>query len=151
MAEIRHRVGVYAPRKAVYDAVATRAGVAGWWTRDVRGDGALGAKLAFYFGRDEPSAVMDVVEATPEERVVWRCVDGPAEWIGTDVIFDLTSPNHAEGETVVLFTHAGWREPVEFMHHCSTRWGYFMLSLKAGLEGGRATPYPDDAKASSWN
>jgi hypothetical protein len=51
---------------------------------------------------------------------------------------------------VVLFTHAGWREPVEFMHHCSTKWAYFLLGLKAGLEGGPATPYPEDMAISSW-
>ena len=54
------------------------------------------------------------------------------------------------GETVLLFTHADWREPVEFMHHCSTKWAYFLLGLKAGLEGGPATPYPQDMAISSW-
>jgi uncharacterized protein YndB with AHSA1/START domain len=151
MPEIRHRVGVFAPRERVYASVATRQGIAAWWTRDVRGDGGMGGRLEFYFAGPGPSAVMEVVEAKSEECVIWRCVEGPAEWVGTDITFDLTSPNHVPGETVVLFTHAGWREPVEFMHHCSTRWGYFLLSLKAGLECDRATPFPDDAKASSWN
>jgi hypothetical protein len=36
------------------------------------------------------------------------------------------------------------------MHHCSTKWGYFMLSLKAGLEGGAYTAHPDDLKISTW-
>ena len=151
MVDIRHRVGVTAPLQVVYDAVATREGLARWWTRDVRGEAEQGGRSAFYFAGDEPIAVMEVIELQPDERVVWRRVHGPEEWRGTNVIFDLTSPHRAPGETVVLFTHADWREPVEFLHHCSTRWGYFLLSLKAGLEGGRATPYPDDAKASSWN
>ncbi len=31
-----------------------------------------------------------------------------------------------EGDyTIVLFKHQGWKEPVEFMHHCSTKWGSF--------------------------
>ena len=54
------------------------------------------------------------------------------------------------GETVLLFTHADWREPVEFMHHCSTKWAYFLLGLKAGFEGGSATPYPGDMAISRW-
>jgi len=54
-------------------------------------------------------------------------------------------------ETVVLFTHAGWAEPVEFLHHCSTRWAYFLMSLKHALEGGEATPWPRDEKISSWD
>ena len=46
--------------------------------------------------------------------------------------------------------HADWREPAEFMHHCSTKWAYFLLGLKAGLEGGSATPYPGDMAISTW-
>jgi hypothetical protein len=34
----------------------------------------------------------------------------------------------------VLFKHQGWKEPVEFMHHCSTKWAVFLLSLKSLLE-----------------
>ena len=131
----------------MYQAVATREGVARWWTRDVRGDAAVGAKLEFFFGTPEPAAVMEVTEQVPSRRVVWRCVQGPDEWVGTDVIFDLKT---ADDQTVVVFSHAGWREPAEFMHHCSTKWGYFMLSLKAGLEGRGYTAYPDDLKISSW-
>ncbi len=37
MADIRHRVGIAAPRERVYRALATREGLSGWWTRDVRG------------------------------------------------------------------------------------------------------------------
>ena len=65
------------------------------------------------------------------------------EWVGTTVAFDLT---HRDDESVVLFTHAGWREPTEFMAHCSARWAYFLLSLKRLLEHGAGTPFPDDLK-----
>jgi hypothetical protein len=40
-------------------------------------------------------------------------------------------------------------EITEFMHHCSTKWGYHLLGLKAGLEGGQATPFPDDIHLSA--
>ena len=43
---------------------------------------------------------------------------------------------------MLLFTHAGWREPVEFMDHCSTKWASFLLGLKARLEAGDGTPFP---------
>jgi uncharacterized protein YndB with AHSA1/START domain len=147
MAAIRHRIGVEAPLADVYDAVATREGVASWWTRHVEGESRVGGQLAFWFGGDKPAAVMEIEELSPAQRVVWRCVDGPAEWCDTTVTFDLRD---LDGESVVLFTHDGWREPVEFMHHCSTRWGYFLLSCKFGLESGNATPWPDDVKADRW-
>ena len=52
--------------------------------------------------------------------------------------------------TSVLFKHQGWKEPVEFMHHCSTKWGTFLVSLKSLLETGKGAPYPNDLKIDSW-
>jgi hypothetical protein len=51
-----------------------------------------------------------------------------------------------DDQTFVPFSHAGWREPVEFMHHCSTKWGTFLLSLKNWLERGEGRPHPYDVK-----
>ena len=36
------------------------------------------------------------------------------------------------------------------MHHCSTAWGYYLLSLKHALSGGKATPWPESEQVSSW-
>ncbi len=147
MADIRHRVGITAPRGQVYEALATVGGLSRWWTRDTAGDPAVGGKLEFYFGQAEPGAVMEVTELAPDQRVAWRCVQGPDEWVDTVLTFDLSQ---AGGETAVLFTHADWREPTGSMHHCSTKWAYFLLGLKSGLEGGAATPYPGDMAISTW-
>jgi uncharacterized protein YndB with AHSA1/START domain len=146
MADIRHRVGIAAPQARVYEQLATTEGLSEWWTRTVAGDPNVGGKLRFYFGQPEPSAVIEVADLA-NDHVAWQCVEGPDEWVGTNLTFDLKSSGD---ETVVLFTHADWREPVEFMHHCSTKWGYFLLGLKAGLEDGKATPYPDDQHIDSW-
>lgn len=147
MEDIRHRVGINAPIADVYNAVATAEGVARWWTRDVKGESKPDGELTFWFGRPEPSAVMQLVELAPPTRVVWRCVQGPAEWLDTTITFDLKTEGE---ETVVLFTHAGWREPVEFIHHCGTAWGYYLMSMKHALGGGTATPFPDNELISSW-
>ncbi len=53
--------------------------------------------------------------------------------------------------TLVLFRHEGWREPVEFMHHCSTKWATYLVSLKALIETGAGAPAPDDVKIDSWD
>ncbi|HJZ62444.1 MAG TPA: SRPBCC domain-containing protein [Miltoncostaeaceae bacterium] len=148
MPDIRHRVGIDAPAATVYEAIATPEGLSAWWTRDVRGEGRVGSALAVHFGSDKPGAVMDVTELDPERRVTWRCSSGAPEWIGTEIRFEL-KPG-VRGETVVLFTHADWREPVEFMHHCSIKWAQFLISLKHGLESGTATPFPEDEHISIW-
>ncbi len=107
------------------------------------GESSEGSKLAFFFGEPEPAAVMEVTRLDPARRVQWHCIEGAQEWIGTELAFDLTDER---GETVVLFTHAGWRDPTDFMAHCSARWAYFLLSLKSLVEKGRGTPFPEDLK-----
>lgn len=148
MPDIRHRVEMAAPPAAVYEAVATKEGLSGWWTRDgVRGDSAEGAKLEFSFGQPEPAAVMEVTRlqspAQSPAQVRWRCVAGEPQWVGTDLTFDI---DPAGAGTVVSFTHADWRRPSDFMAHCSARWAYFLLSLKSLVETGRGTPFPEDLK-----
>ena len=149
MVDILHRVGVKTPSpEKVYDALTTVEGLAGWWTEDVKGTGdEVGGVVAFRFppvgGFD-----MEVLDLRPSERVTWRVVDGPEEWIGTTIDWQLSQ----QGDwTVVLFAHRGWAEPVEFMHHCSTKWGSFLLSLKALVETGRGAPAPRDVPISDWH
>lgn len=148
MPNIVHRVGIKSSsRSAVYDALATIEGLSGWWTSTTEGESRPGGTIHFRFG-DRGFFDMKVLELDPERRVVWEVVDGPAEWIGTKVRFELRQ----EGDfTIVLFTHEGWREAVEFMHHCSTKWGVFLLSLKSLVESGEGAAYPGDVKIDEWN
>ncbi len=144
MPDIRHRVVVSAPLDRVYSAIATKEGLSDWWTRDgVRGESTEGSAIEFYFGQPEPAAVMEVTRLDPDGQVSWRCVGGADEWVGTQLTFSLAPK---EDETVVLFTHAGWRDPSDFMAHCSARWAYFLLSLKSLVETGKGTPSPEDLK-----
>ena len=152
MADIIHRVGVKAPLSKVYAAVATPEGVAGWWTKQTTGGARLGDTIDVRFLRpsgDEVGAMtMELTALEPDRKVQWRFTKGPEEWIGTDVTFDL----YQDGDyTILLFGHRGWREPVEFMSHCSMKWATFMLSLRELVETGRGRPSPNDIKIDNWN
>jgi uncharacterized protein YndB with AHSA1/START domain len=147
MADILHRITIDAPREQVHEMIATKAGLERWWSaHPVGGDERVGGKLLLYFGGEDPSAVMEIVENTPGQ-VVWRCVDGPADWRDTEILFSF-KPS-ANGETTILFGHTGWREPTEFMNHCSTHWASYLIGLKAGLEDGDYTPFPQ-GEVSRW-
>jgi len=56
--------------------------------------------------------VVEIRELKPDKRARWRVTEGPAEWIGTDIEFDLKEEG---GQTTLLFGHRNWKEPVEFM------------------------------------
>jgi hypothetical protein len=146
MLDILHKVGIKSSSPdAAYQALTTREGLSAWWTDNTQGESVVGDVLQFRFGAG--GFDMKVLELDPAKRVQWQVVDGPAEWIGTKVNWDIRQ----EGDwTIVLFKHQGWKEPVEFMHHCSTKWGVFLLSLKSLLETGKGAPAPHDLKLDSW-
>jgi uncharacterized protein YndB with AHSA1/START domain len=146
MPDILHKVGIKSSSlNDVYKSLTAREGLAAWWTNDTQGDGKVGGVLRFRFGAG--GFDMKVLELVPPRRVLWQVVDGPPEWLGTTVSFELRQ----EGDwTIVLFKHQGWKEPVEFMHHCSTKWAAFLLSLKSLLETGKGAPAPNDIKLDSW-
>jgi len=143
MVDILHRVGMEGRTPdEVYEALTTVDGLKAWWTGDTRD---VDGTLQFRFG--EGGFDMQVLEAVPGKRVLWEVVDGPAEWIGTTVRFDLTE---SEGFTIVLFAHEGWAEPVEFMYHCSTKWATYLVSLKQYVETGTGAPDPHELRVSNW-
>ena len=138
MSDILHRVGIAAAPGAVFRALATLEGIAGWWITSAEGQpGIVGAEWRFRF------ATMRVLELQPGKLVRWRCVAGPEEWLGTEICFEL---RRARRQTWVMFSHRGWQQPGEFMHHCSTKWAVFLLSLKEYVETGAGRPAPHDRK-----
>lgn len=151
MADIVHRVGIRSTPDAVYKALATRQGVAGWWTDDTTGESRVGGTLRVRFtsgGVEIGDMTMKLVELRPAELVLWEVASGPAEWLGTTIRFELKQEDE---HCIVLFSHEGWEERVEFMHHCSTKWAIFLMSLKSLVETGKGLPSPHDTKIDNWN
>lgn len=147
MADILHRLSIDAPPGRVRELVATPAGIERWWTgHTVGGRGGAGGKLLMFFGGTDPAAVVEVAEDTPE-RIVWHVVDGPEDWIGTDVSFAFRPDGDG---TTLLFGHTGWRDAGEFMANCSSEWASYLIGLKAGLEGRGYTPFPI-GRVSRWS
>lgn len=152
MVDIIHRVGIKAPISRVYAALSTVEGVAGWWTKGTTGESKPGGNIEVRFltpsGKEIGGMGMEVRALDPNKTVHWHFKSGPAEWVGTDVIFDLSQ----DGEyTIVLFGHKNWREGNEFTSHCSMKWATFLLSLRQLVETGQGKPSPDDLKIDNWN
>ncbi|MGB7098141.1 MAG: SRPBCC domain-containing protein, partial [Xanthobacteraceae bacterium] len=100
MVDILHKVGIKSSLNDVYGALTTREGLSGWWTTDTQGESKVGSVLKFRFGNG--GFDMKVLELQPAKHVLWQVVDGPEEWIGTKVSFDLKQ----QGDwTIILFKH----------------------------------------------
>lgn len=148
MADILHRVGIKTNSiEAVYRALTTKEGLAGWWTANTQGEGdRVGNIIQFRFGAG--GFDMRVKKLDAPNLVEWELAEGPEEWMPTTIHFELKQ----DGEyVIVLFRHLNWKEPVEFMHHCSTKWAVFLLSLKSLVETGKGKPDPVDIKIDNWN
>jgi uncharacterized protein YndB with AHSA1/START domain len=152
MVDILHRIGIKSPVAQVYNALTSSEGLAHWWTEEVLGDCRVGGKIEFRFrtksGELLGKMVMEVQELNAQKDVRWRCIEGPVEWIGTDITFQLSEQDN---QTIVLFGHRNWREAVEATYHCSMKWATFLLSLREYVETGKGKPSPHDLKIDNWN
>ena len=129
MPDILHRVGINAPVGKVYDVLTTVEGARAWWDASATGDAKEGGLLTFFKKVD-----MKVIEAKPNEIVRWKCVRGPEEWVNTEITFQLA---YKQDQTFVIFTHANWKQPVEFM---------LVHGLKGLVETGKGRPAPNDVQ-----
>ncbi|MCG6889692.1 MAG: SRPBCC domain-containing protein [Gammaproteobacteria bacterium] len=140
MAEIRHRVGISGSAAEIYQLLTTDAGLCKWWTTDTHGAGEPGSIISFRFGDGGPD--FEVVELEPDRKVVWRHRgEMPPAWMGSEISFLLEA---TEKQTFVNFRHYNWQQSDDFLAHCCTKWGIFMMSIKSCIETGRGQPYPDD-------
>ena len=151
MADIIHRIGIKAPEEKVYKGISTLDGLRHWWTENVQGEEQVGGKIEFTFRSKtgELKGQMSMkVEELKAKSIRWKCIEGPEEWIGTEVTFELSQQ---DDQTIILFGHRKWKKPVEFMSHCSMKWATFLLSLRDYIQTGKGKPSPDDLKIDNWN
>jgi uncharacterized protein YndB with AHSA1/START domain len=149
MPNILHRLTIDAPPERVHQLAATKEGIQQWWTgQPVTGGDRIGEQLSVYFSDTAgPAATFEVVQRSPQ-RIVWRCVDGPHDWIDTRITF---APRpRPDGGTTLTFTHEGWKQETEFMNGCSTNWASYLMSLKSGAEDHGFNAYPG-GEISRWD
>ena len=112
MADIFHCLRVHASPDDVFRAVTEDQLLQSWWANDSELD-------------------VRCVEILDGARIVWRCVEGPPEWVGTDIAFAFTRDGR---ETVVRLQHKNWRETSDAFAHCTTKWGRVLMALKSRVE-----------------
>jgi uncharacterized protein YndB with AHSA1/START domain len=140
MADIAMQVDVAAPPDAVHKALTSTDGIAGWWTTRNETHGTVGGVDRFWFPDAPMSWDMEVVDSVPGERVAWRCVGGPPEWVGTEVRWSL-SPSDAG--TLVVFDHTGFAAVSPMFRIVTVGWAQLLERLQRYLGSGEPSPYFD--------
>ena len=95
----------------------------------------------------------EAVRPPPDPRAVPRrprpaLLAVPDPLRGTRETSRIPRQRAAADHTIVLFTHRDWKEPVEFVHHCNTKWGTFLMGLKSLVETGEGALAPRDVQLS---
>jgi uncharacterized protein YndB with AHSA1/START domain len=133
--QISHLVRIRATPAAVYERLASTAGIAEWFTEAYSSDYREGGSLELKF--PEETVCFSVNELAAPSRIVWHCITSESPWLDTDIVFEF----EAIGEqTLVRFDHLGWPEITDLFRDCSMSWAYFLESLRTLIEEGRGTP-----------
>ena len=137
MTTLCHSVPIKTSPEKVYAAVATQAGMQGWWTRDTIMTPKVGGKAEFGFDNREAVFRMTIDELKPNEKVRMTCSGDQMEWAGTTLEW-LIEPG-TDG-SLLRFNQRGLRELTPFMIGCNSMWGHLMYRLKAFVETGKPDP-----------
>jgi uncharacterized protein YndB with AHSA1/START domain len=133
---IEHEINVKAPASTVHEAIATRAGLQGWNTSRVTGEGAVGTEwILSYAGGPDFAWRVDRDDAS---GVVWTCTRGPGDSVGTTVEYALAPTQ--DGRTRISLIHGGWPHRDGSFRKCNTLWGAMLFQLKAFAESGKPAP-----------
>lgn len=140
MPDIMHALKIQSSPDRVYQAIATSEGIRHWWTRDAVLDPKVGGDGEFGFYGRRFVAKVKINELEPAARVKWHVTN--SAWPGSTIEFNLSPEKE---HTRLTFAHRGFLQADNSYASATTRWGFYLLSLKRYLEAGEGTPNPNDA------
>lgn len=144
MTEIVHLIKIRASQESAFQAMSTVEGIRNWWTRDAVLAAEVGGAGEFGFYDHRMVIKIKIAELMPPHRVAWEPVSSTGgSFDGTTISFDLKSDGDV---TSVLFAHRGFKSAGENVASATTRWGFYLLSLKRYLETGKGSPNPEDTE-----
>jgi uncharacterized protein YndB with AHSA1/START domain len=124
------------PRR-VFAALTQQDEIARWWAEEARVKPEVGSLGEFRFRPPAGVLQFEVTELDPGKKVGWICRQGPPQWVGTSVTWQLES---MDNRTKVVFTHDGFAHLDKAFEQTGGNWEHFLNSLKSYLETGQGTP-----------
>ena len=143
MPDIMHLVKIHASPDKVYQAITTAEGVRNSWTRDTALDSKVSGTGEFGLNGHQFVIKVKIDELTPQTHVGWKMISsGLPAFDGTTIAFDLRANG---SDTMLAFAHRGFKRADDGFAGATTRWGFYLVSLKRYPEGGQGSPNPIDA------
>ncbi len=139
MADSLHQVTIEASPAVVYNAITQTQGIQGWWTDTCETALNEGGHCHFWFDNKQTHFTMEATRLLPNQRVFWLCIDGPVEWIGTELWWEISQDSNEH--CTLDFKHMNWRKDDGLFPLCNSTWGSLMTQLKHYCETGEPNPY----------
>ncbi len=116
------------------------------------GNTASAGSVFYYHYQDIHHCTIKITESVPAKKVVWHVlhnvfsfIEDKAEWIGTDVVFEISRKGD---QSELRFTHVGLLPNHECYEICSNAWGQFVSrSLRDLIATGKGQPNPPEEHA----
>jgi uncharacterized protein YndB with AHSA1/START domain len=127
MAEIEHEIKIVASSEQVQKALTHHDSLSRWHKAKVEGTNDE-IELSY------PNGIVfrwRVLSSSPQ-KVIWHCLKGPGDSVGTEAHFKITSISPAR--TLVELTHRGWPSTYGNFRKCNTLWGGLLHRLKDEVE-----------------
>lgn len=138
MKKIIHHLRIKASPEAVFDAVATGAGLSHWWSKQVDAEEKLDGMVKFTFLADF-NPHMKITEHDRPNAVGWTCVAGHEPWADNNFRFAI-APD--DGGAALHFTQDYARELTDEQFGVyNYNWGYYLESLRNYCEDGHGKPF----------
>lgn len=141
---IVHEFQIAADLDAVYAAVKTQQGVAGWWNTRCEVSEEVGGRSQMSFNKEGHEVVMVFRndELKENERVAWTCVENANPyWVGSKISFDMRA---TDAGTEFRFVHDQFNSAAhsdEIHAMIAGGWQHFMNSFKTYCETGEGQPW----------
>lgn len=144
MKTIHHVVDVAAPASAVFEAITTRNGLAGWWSTQVEVPAVeVGAVIDFTFAGDfNPD--MEIISYDPPRSVEWKCIGGHDNWADNTFRFEVEALE--DGRTRMRFwQHYATELSDDDYGIYNLNWGYYLQSMLELVTTGTGRPFDPTA------
>lgn len=137
MATIEHEITINASPEKIYTALNTVNGLKSWHSAQIEGECQLNHTIVTK-GKDKPTFVWKIITLEPNHRLVWECIEGPGNSVGTQAAYSLLLQE--DGRVIVECSHMDWPDKQGNFRKCNTLWGILLHHLKNYVETGKATP-----------
>ena len=135
MAEIHHEIKVRATAERIREALMSATELQAWHGGRVT---VAGNALRFEYADGSPSFCWAIQPDKSGKGIVWRCLEGPGDSVGTEASFAISAGD--KGRSLVEFVHRGWPHTSGNFRKCNTQWAILLHHLCRYLETGKADP-----------